>query len=262
MHPPHSRRPALRDSQHPDGAVKSYAEQAWMRQKVRRKLLASAASDVKNTEWPTRVREDVFREVRVGRVIPPRLIVDVGNGVVVDAGHSTANATIRRVLTRQTTPAILVRQLAASDSISDLTDLLHCAYKPLLDMGFRYWATRQTEEDTRRRIASGKCLVAELKGKVVGTLCYYRHVPWDASPWMKRSEVAAVGQFGVEPELQRQGIGTALMRHAERIALSEGAAEVALSTADAAEHLISYYTNRGIASSSTATTRCTRGIEA
>jgi hypothetical protein len=37
-----------------------------------------------------------------------------------------------------------IRPLRDDDSISDLTALLHRAYKPLLDMGLRYLATHQS----------------------------------------------------------------------------------------------------------------------
>lgn len=112
-------------------------------------------------------------------------------------------------------------------------------------MGLRYWATGQTVEETRRRIAGGRCLVALLDGKIVGTLTCKRHNDWEGSEWIRRPDVAVVGQFAVEPSLQRNGIGSALMDAAERIAIAEGAAEVALSTAEPAAHLVDYYRKRG-----------------
>ena len=49
----------------------------------------------------------------------------------------------------------VLRRLAGTDSIAELTDLLHRAYRRLADMGLCYWATHQTEEQTRERIAGG-----------------------------------------------------------------------------------------------------------
>ena len=141
--------------------------------------------------------------------------------------------------------AAQIRPLEDSDSITDLTDLLHRAYKPLLDMGLRYWATHQTEADTRKRISGGTCLVAVKDGRVIGTVSYRRRASWDGSPWIERPEVATVGQFAVEPDLQKKGIGSALMFEVEKLAASEGATELALSTAEPATHLIAYYTKRG-----------------
>jgi RimJ/RimL family protein N-acetyltransferase/GNAT superfamily N-acetyltransferase len=138
-----------------------------------------------------------------------------------------------------------IRGLQPSDSIPELTALLHRAYKRLLDMGLHYTATRQSEELTRRRIGAGTCLVAVLDGSLVGTVTYHRHAEWDGWPWMLREEVATASQFAVEPVLQRQGIGSALMRAVERLAVADGAAELALGTAAPAVHLIDYYTDRG-----------------
>ena len=70
------------------------------------------------------------------------------------------------------TPNILIRELQDGDSIEELTSLLHRAYRRLLDMGLRYWATHQTVDDTRTRIAGGECLVAVLNGRIVGTVTY------------------------------------------------------------------------------------------
>jgi GNAT superfamily N-acetyltransferase len=138
-----------------------------------------------------------------------------------------------------------IRDLAPEDSLEELTDLLHRAYRPLLDMGLRYWATHQTVEETRRRIEGGRCLVVLLGGRIVGTVTYKRHSDWTGSDWIRRPEVATVGQFAVEPALQRHGMGSRLMDAVERIAIAEGAAELALSTAEPAAHLIGYYTKRG-----------------
>jgi ribosomal protein S18 acetylase RimI-like enzyme len=54
-----------------------------------------------------------------------------------------------------------------------------------------------------------------------------------------------VNQFAVEPELQRNGIGSALLDHVEQRAVRDGARELSLSTAEPAAHLIAYYEKRG-----------------
>src|SRR5688572_8123937 len=140
---------------------------------------------------------------------------------------------------------ILIRELQDSDSIEELTELLHRAYRRLLDMGLRYWATHQTVDDTRTRIAGGKCLVAVLNGRIVGTVTYQYPPRWRDTPWYMRADVACVSQFAVEPGCQRRGIGSALMKRVEAMGTDEGAAELALSTAEPAVHLIDYYARRG-----------------
>ena len=138
-----------------------------------------------------------------------------------------------------------IRPLAESDSLAELTDLLHRAYKRLLDMGLRYMATSQDEERTRKRITGGTCLVAAIDGRLVGTICYQRSAPWEGVNWFSLPHVAEVGQFAVEPKLQRNGIGSALMERVEDMARADGATELALSTAEPATHLIAYYMKRG-----------------
>ena len=49
----------------------------------------------------------------------------------------------------------------------------------------------------------------------------------------------------VEPELQRTGLGAALLEFVERKARADGFAELALDTAEGATHLIAYYSGRG-----------------
>ena len=63
-----------------------------------------------------------------------------------------------------TEPAVLIRPIEPGDSIAELTELLHRAYAPLAELGFQYVACHQTEETTRRRIASGECHVAVAGG--------------------------------------------------------------------------------------------------
>ena len=112
-------------------------------------------------------------------------------------------------------------------------------------MGLRYVATSQDDAQTKKRIAGGTCLVAVWRDNVVGTVCYHRSAPWPGVTWFDLSYVAEISQFAVEPAFQRNGIGTALMDRVEGMARADGATELALSTAEAATHLIAYYTKRG-----------------
>lgn len=142
-------------------------------------------------------------------------------------------------------PDYSIRPLRQEDSLADLTDLLHRAYRRLLDMGLQYLATRQPEEVTRRRIGKGKCFVAVSGTRIIGTVTYCFPPSWPQVPWFNQPGVASVGQFAVEPSLQRNGIGSALLTHVERLARDEGVKELSLNTAQPAEHLIAYYTKRG-----------------
>ncbi len=140
---------------------------------------------------------------------------------------------------------LVVRALAYTDSIAAVTELLHAAYARLGAMGFNYTAVDQTEEVTRQRIGRGDCLVAVDDGVLVGTIMF--HAPGRSSgcPCYERLDVATIGQFGVLPDRQGDGIGLRLLQEAERLAVASGATELALDTSEEADHLVSWYEREG-----------------
>ncbi len=140
---------------------------------------------------------------------------------------------------------ITVRPLTATDSIEDLTDLIHAAYQRLGDMGLNYTAVDQDADITLKRIERGECLLAEIDSTVIGTVTWYPPQTFDSCPWYRRIDVAVFGQLAVRPEGQGRGVGSALISGAELRALERGAAEIALDTAESAGHLIDYYGRRG-----------------
>lgn len=140
-----------------------------------------------------------------------------------------------------------IRRIAESDSVEELTELLHRAYKILADMGFRFFATHQTPEQTQERIDSGECYVGIHDGRVIGTVTFYPppRPESSGSEWYRRPDVSHFGQFAVEPSLQRSGVGSRLMDFVEDLARERGIAEIALDTAEGAHHLRDYYGRRG-----------------
>jgi len=145
----------------------------------------------------------------------------------------------------KTDDRITIRQLNDTDSLEDLTELLHRAYKILADMGLKYVATYQTVEITRKRLGNGTCFVAERGGRIVGTVLYRKPGQPKGCPFYERPDIAHVSQMGVEPDLQRRGIGVKLMRHAEETAARDGASELSLDTSEQATHLIEWYERLG-----------------
>jgi GNAT superfamily N-acetyltransferase len=143
--------------------------------------------------------------------------------------------------------AISIRPLGSDDSIEGLTELLHRAYAALGARGWNYTAVDQTVEITRKRLAEGTCLVAmDRDGRIVGTIMYNpAQISYEGSPWLRRTDVAHLGQFGVEPSLQRDGIGAGLMAAVENLARADGAHEIALDTAEPAAHLVEWYASCG-----------------
>lgn len=140
---------------------------------------------------------------------------------------------------------LVIRRLLDSDSVSELTELLHRSYKRLADMGLRFVATHQSDAVTLERLSSGEAFVAELKGRIVGTILFRPPHLTRGCEWYDRPEVAMFGQFGVEPGLQGSGIGKALLLHCEQRAREEGASEIALDTSEKALHLIEMYQRWG-----------------
>jgi GNAT superfamily N-acetyltransferase len=141
--------------------------------------------------------------------------------------------------------SITIRSLVETDSLADLTELLHDAYRGLGDMGLNYTAVDQDAATTLRRIQRGHCLVAELNGRIIGTVTWYPPGVVGHCAWYGRPDVAVFGQFGVRPENQGHGAGSLLITEVERLARGHGAGELALDTAVPATHLIEYYRRRG-----------------
>ena len=140
---------------------------------------------------------------------------------------------------------VVLRRLAATDSLADLTALLNRAYRQLLEMGLRYVATWQDEAVTRRRIEGAECWVAEQSGRIVGTITLYPPGRGKGHAFYERPDVAKIGQFGIEPELQGSGLGSRMMDRVEARARELGATELAGDTAAPAAHLHAFYAKRG-----------------
>lgn len=141
---------------------------------------------------------------------------------------------------------IKIRLWRDSDDIEALTALLHESYRALAEMGLRYLATHQDATVTQERIDTGECYIALLKKQLVGTLVvtYPRRVDSDCA-WYQQDGISKIGQFAVRPMIQKLGIGTQLLDHAELRAKAMGAREIAIDTAEPATHLIEMYKKRG-----------------
>ena len=82
-----------------------------------------------------------------------------------------------------------IRLLSKTDSIETLTDLVHMFYRQLAERGFRYWATHQSAEDTKKRISKGGCYVATESGVIIGTITLNFPEKTNPHPWYDRPEV-------------------------------------------------------------------------
>lgn len=134
-----------------------------------------------------------------------------------------------------------IRPLEPTDSLHDLTALLHRAYARLAGMGLNYTAADQTAEKTADRVRGGTCFVALRGDDLVGTILVQPTYDTNDCAYFTRPGVACVHQFAVDPSLQGEGLGRRLLDHAEDWARTRGYAELAMDTAVPATHLVALY---------------------
>lgn len=151
----------------------------------------------------------------------------------------------RAVATDALPHGLVVRDLTSTDSTAELTRLLHRAYAGLAERGLRYVASHQDEETTRRRIARGECLVATLKGQLVGTVIFTPKEKAGNCEWYQRPDVASCEQLAVDTGLWGASVGSLLLDLVEERAWQTGAREIALDTSEQADDLIGWYRRRG-----------------
>jgi GNAT superfamily N-acetyltransferase len=138
-----------------------------------------------------------------------------------------------------------LREFRESDSIVELTALLHRAYARLGVMGLNYTAVDQTPEVTAERIRGGSCFVVSSGAKLAGTIVTRPTYAENDCEYFTRHGVAAAHQFAVHPEHQGSGIGRMLLQRAEQWARELGFVELAMDTAEQATHLVELYTRLG-----------------
>lgn len=138
-----------------------------------------------------------------------------------------------------------IRQLQESDSINELTALLHRAYARLGEMGLNYTAVDQSPEVTANRIRGGHCFVAAAGSKIVGTIVVHPPYEENECEYFTRPGVAVAHQLAVEPEHQGNGIGRLLLQRAEQWAKESDFSELVMDTAEQATHLVELYAGLG-----------------
>lgn len=141
---------------------------------------------------------------------------------------------------------LLIRAVSEDDSFDRMTDILHAAYAPLGAKGMQYVAVSQPVEVTRKRCAQGQCYIALIDDEMVGTVTLRDPMKTDEyHPYYAQEGVAVFGQFGVDPTVQRQSVGTRMMQYLEGRARELGAREIACDTSVHADHLRAWYTGMG-----------------
>jgi len=142
--------------------------------------------------------------------------------------------------------SILIRTMRDGDSIEELTQLLNRAYGRFIKSGVRMKAAVQQPSETRKRTARGECLVAEIGGRLVGTLVWRRPGrPHSPCRYYRDPSVATFEELAVNPQDQGRGIGAKLLREAESRAQKHGAREMACDTAANSTSLVDWYRSCG-----------------
>ena len=144
-----------------------------------------------------------------------------------------------------------IRRLQSTDSLEQLTALLHRGYAQLGAMGLNYTAVDQSVEVTADRIQGGHCLVALGNGELAGTVLGKPQDLESECEYFRRRGVASMRQLAVEPSMQGKGIGRALIAACEAWARESGFTELALDTAEPASHLVASYARLGFAQADT-----------
>jgi GNAT superfamily N-acetyltransferase len=147
---------------------------------------------------------------------------------------------------------VMVRRYLIDDPISEITQLLHRAYAPQVEMGLRPLAGRQDDKTTLDRVLNSECYLALLAGeteseraRIVGIILFNEHERVAFPEFFLRADVSHFAMFGVDPALQGMGIGRLLLDRCEERARELGSAELALSMAEPDAALRAYYERRG-----------------
>lgn len=138
-----------------------------------------------------------------------------------------------------------IRPLNEADSLVELTALLHRSYAKLSAMGLNYTAVDQSVETTARRVSSGVCFVAMIEQELVGTILVRPTHEASHCEFFTQAGVATAHQFAVDPSRQGTGVGRMLLDRAEQWARDHDFLELAIDTAEKAEHLIQFFSRLG-----------------
>lgn len=145
-----------------------------------------------------------------------------------------------------------IRPLLPGDSLDELTALLHASYASLAAQGWNFTAVDQSVDVTRSRLTDAQGFVAELDGRLIGTVAIRGPKPAGEAyiadpppPLYTTPGTAILSQLAVHPDYRGQGLGEQLMDAAEVWARERGFVQLALDTAAPAVALRRRYEKRG-----------------
>jgi GNAT superfamily N-acetyltransferase len=121
-----------------------------------------------------------------------------------------------------------IRRLNSTDSIEEITRMLHRAFAPMARLGANCQCADRSPSATREGMERGDCLVAVTDRGIVGTLTLRACDPFSAIGHYRKSGVASLHQFAVDPVCQGGGIGRSLLKVAAMWARMRQFSELAL----------------------------------
>jgi len=138
-----------------------------------------------------------------------------------------------------------IRRFNSNDAIDEVTEMLHRAFAPMARLGANCQCVDQSSSTTRERMARGDGLVAVADRKIVGTLTLQACDPASTIAYYRRSGVASLHQFAVDPAYQGGGVGRSMLKVATLWARMRQFGEIALDTPALALDVRSFYAHQG-----------------
>ncbi len=126
---------------------------------------------------------------------------------------------------------------------TELTEILHKAYEPLIKFGMAATA-QQSPEKTLSRLKGGESFLGFVNSEVVPTITMMMDARQEPIVWYKEPGVFWFTQFAIKPTFQGKGLGAELLDFAEAFAKRNGASELAFDTSEEATSLIAWYQHR------------------
>lgn len=137
---------------------------------------------------------------------------------------------------------VTLARWSPSDSVPELTGLLHRAYKRLGDAGLNFTAVDQDDAKTGERLEGAIAFVAKDGRRMVGFASAH---PDDGTLLYRQPCVRVIGPVAVDPAMQGQGLGRSLLATLEDALREVGIQIAALDTAKPATWLIAWYERLG-----------------
>jgi predicted N-acetyltransferase YhbS len=140
---------------------------------------------------------------------------------------------------------ILIRPYQPTDSIPEITALLHKAFASMAAQGLLFLASHQSDMITKDRLVNGTSFLAINNNAIVGTISVYGPSMNYSVPLYRQQGVYHFGQFAVDPDLRGSGLGKRLYQTVEDHCRAKGVKTLALDTAETAVQLIALYEKWG-----------------